>query len=175
MRGSALLLIGGLALGVALLAPPKAGLAEEPAQPELRPRRLYFGAPPGAPHDLGPDMAECLACHGEPGSGGPQTPHPERLRCQQCHVSAAEEPPPFHENRFVSLGRPGREARVQPNGPPMIPHPVLLRENCLACHAPGAREDVIATPHPERLRCQQCHLPQQATVATFPAREEGQR
>ncbi len=163
MRARAIVLLAAILL-VAGLA------AEEPSKQELRPRRLYFGAPPAAPHGLGPDMSECLACHGEADTGAPLSPHPERLLCQQCHVPAAEEVPLFRSNRVVGLDPPGRIPPVQPNGPPTIPHPVLLRENCLACHAPGARENVIATPHPDRLRCQQCHLPQRAVEAPFPRR-----
>jgi cytochrome c-type protein NapB len=41
-----------------------------------------------------------------------------------------------------------------------------MRENCTACHdGPAAREE-IRTPHPERVRCRQCHLTV-ATTATF--------
>ncbi len=129
-------------------------------KPAERPRRLYFGAPPAAPHEIGGDFSQCLACHGEQGGAGPVTPHPTRVLCQQCHVAAPEQATKFRGSRFVGLTRPGRAPRIQPKGPPLIPHAVLLRENCLACHALGAREDVLATTHPERLRCQQCHIPQ---------------
>lgn len=142
-------------------------VAQAPPEPELRPRRLYFGAPPAAPHDLGPGMSECLVCHGDADTGALLTPHPTRLRCRQCHV-AANELPAFRSNKFVGLPQPGRAPRVQPYGPPLIPHAVLLRENCLACHAPEARENIITTTHPERLRCQQCHIPQVNTVVPFP-------
>lgn len=144
--------------------------AQETQQPNLRPRRLYFGAPPAAPHELGSDMADCLACHATADLGAPQTPHPERVRCQQCHVEAGEEKPSFRASRFAGLERPGRMPRVQANAPPVMAHAVLLHENCLACHGPDARRDVLATSHPERSRCQQCHIPQRAKVAPFPAR-----
>ena len=49
---------------------------------------------------------------------------------------------------------------------PSIPHPLEGRENCLACHTgPAAREE-IRTSHPERERCQQCHVPS-TTSDTF--------
>ena len=49
--------------------------------------------------------------------------------------------------------------RATPGAPPRIPHRVLMRENCVACHdGPGAREEVRTT-HPERWRCRQCHVP----------------
>lgn len=142
-------------------------VAQSPKEPKPRPRRLYFGAPPSVPHDMGQDMNDCLLCHGDADSGAPLTPHPTRLRCRQCHVPAEEEKPAFRSNALVGLPAPGRAPRVQPAGPQLIPHPVVLRENCLACHAPGAREDVIATTHPERLRCRQCHVPQHPGVAPF--------
>lgn len=160
MRASMLSLFAAGALAAGLAA------AQAPTEPEPRPRRLYFGAPPTAPHDLGAE-SECLACHGDPESGVPLTPHPTRPRCRQCHVLAAEDLPGFRSNSFVGLRPPPRAPRVQPSGPPLIPHPVLLRENCLACHAPGAREDVISTTHPQRLRCRQCHIPQRPSLVPF--------
>ena len=140
---------------------------EAKREPSPRPRRLYFGAPPTVPHDMGLDMNDCLVCHGDPDMGAPLTPHPTRLRCRQCHLPAAEDVPLFRSNRLAGLPPPGRAPRLQPSGPPLILHPVLLREKCLACHAPEAREDVISTPHPERLRCQQCHIPQRPDTPQF--------
>ncbi len=49
--------------------------------------------------------------------------------------------------------------RATAGAPPRIPHRMLMRENCVACHdGPGAREEV-RTSHPERWRCRQCHVP----------------
>lgn len=127
----------------------------------LRPRRLYFGAPPAAPHETGGLMGDCLMCHG-PGSFAPETPHPTRTACRQCHVSAAAQTAPFRTSRFLGLTRPPLTSQAQTGVPPAMAHSALLHENCLACHAPGAREEVISTPHPERTMCQQCHLPQRA-------------
>ncbi len=146
---------------------------DDAGKPKQRRGRLYFGAPPTIPHDAGPDMNECLICHDDPDMGVPLTPHPTRLRCRQCHVAGEEgleeSPGVFRSNRVTGLPRPVKRAwKVQPSGPPVMPHPVLLRERCLACHAPEAREDVISTTHPERLRCRQCHVPQRPSAATFP-------
>ena len=150
---------------------------DTPEKPKQRRGRLFFGAPPTIPHDAGPDMNECLVCHGDPDMGAPLTPHPARLRCRQCHVAGEEgmEEPPgvFRASKFAGLPMPAKGAwRPQPNGPPVMPHPVLLREKCLACHAPEAREEVISTTHPERLRCRQCHVPQGVKVAPFPPRKK---
>lgn len=148
------------------------GGAQESAERSLRPRRLYFGAPPTVPHEVGAEM-RCQLCHNDPDMGVPLTPHPERLRCRQCHVAVAEDSPPFRSSTFSGLTPPARAPRVQPLAPPLIPHPVLLRENCLACHNPESGKDVIATTHPERLRCRQCHIPQRPSGPLFPERKGG--
>jgi cytochrome c-type protein NapB len=132
-------------------------------------RRLYDGAPPTIPHmDFG---AACAACHDDQGIAvegvgfAPPSPHegtPEAgvtARCRQCHVFV-ETDRLFVENTFAGLEqdlRPG--SRLYPGAPPTIPHKILMRENCSACHAgPAAREE-IRTTHPERIRCRQCHVP----------------
>ncbi len=45
------------------------------------------GTPPEAPHSLtkGGELRNCLTCHEKGINGAPQTPHPERLTCTQCH------------------------------------------------------------------------------------------
>ena len=132
-------------------------------------RRAYDGAPPTVPHDnFG---ADCGNCHNERGrsvSGvgfAPASPHEDTrysdgtVRCQQCHVFETT------DEMFVAStyeGLPQDLAagdRATPGAPPRIPHRVLMRENCAACHdGPGAREE-IRTDHPERTRCTQCHVP----------------
>ena len=151
------------------VAAQEAGREDRSDPPNLRPRRLYFGAPPAAPHETGGFMSACLSCH-SPDSFAPETPHPTQTTCRQCHISGAAQPAPFRSNRFVALTRPPRAPRVQPTGPPAMAHSAVLHENCLVCHAPGARQEIISTPHPERSRCQQCHLPQRARVPEFPRR-----
>jgi len=65
----------------------------------------------------------------------------------------------FVANEFVGLQQDMRTGgRLNPISPPTIPHRVLMRENCVACHSgPAAREE-IRTTHPERTRCRQCHV-----------------
>lgn len=47
-----------------------------------------------------------------------------------------------------------------PGAPPNMPHaPSSCSMNCLTCHSAGVAGAPI-TPHPERLMCLQCHLPQ---------------
>lgn len=139
-------------------------------------RRLFDGAPPVIAHrDFG---ADCVSCHtmtgmSVPGTGfAPPAPHVDvkppaaMSRCQQCHPwkVAADE---FQPNDFVGLRQDLRQGRrLNDLAPPVIPHQTLLRENCQACHTgPAAREEV-RTPHPERVRCVQCHAAQ-TTVLDF--------
>ncbi len=132
-------------------------------------RRLYDGAPPVIPHaSFG---AACGSCHDTDGIAvngvgfAPASPHDETgeaaatTRCRQCHVFIVE------EGLFVRSNFTGLEQDLQPGGrlyvgaPPVIPHRVLMRENCAACHVgPGARAEIVTT-HPERVRCRQCHVP----------------
>lgn len=145
----------------------KKGKAAVAQQRPLRPGRLYFGAPPTIPHDAGPEMNECLTCHADNASGAPLTPHPTRLRCRSCHVAPDEKAGEFRSSTFAGLAPPERSPRLHAKAPPLVPHQFLLHENCLACHAPGARNDVISTSHPERLRCQQCHVPMRTSAGSF--------
>ena len=44
------------------------------------------------------------------------------------------------------------------SSPPPIPHGLQLRENCLSCHSGSGAPKDIATTHPERVNCMQCHV-----------------
>lgn len=130
-------------------------------------RRAYDGAPPVIPH--APLGASCIECHNEHGLAveglgyAPPSPHEitrgmgDTARCRQCHVFSRT------SEVFVASGFTGmaqdlrRGTRLYDGAPPVIPHPVFMRENCIACHTgPAAREE-IRTSHPERTRCRQCH------------------
>ena len=132
-------------------------------------RRLYDGAPPVIPHvEFG---AACSSCHDTEGLSvkgvgyAPASPHEATgeanttTRCRQCHVAVLDDGL-FVRNGFRGLQQdlePG--SRLYPGAPPTIPHKVLMRENCAACHTgPGARAEIV-TSHPERTRCRQCHVP----------------
>ena len=149
---------------------PGRGGALKSAASERAARRAYDGAPPVIPHaSFG---ADCAACHTReglsvPGVGfAPASPHAltpgigDTARCRQCHVERTTAQL-FVPNRFEGLPQDLRRgARAHPLAPPVIPHQLLLRDNCAACHAgPAAREE-IRTSHPERERCAQCHVPQ---------------
>lgn len=141
--------------------------AAKPTERPLRRGRLYFGAPPVIPHEAGAEMSECLTCHGDKDSGAPLTPHPTRLRCSQCHVPSDDKAGQLRASTFRGLPPPARSPRLHPKAPPLMAHPVLLHENCLSCHDSSARKDIISTSHPQRLRCQQCHVPQRASAGEF--------
>ena len=140
-------------------------------------RRLYDGAPPMIPH---PSFGSaCIACHHRegvavPGVGfAPPSPHGEEAiagslqRCQQCHLFQTAAPP-FVANTFSGLRQDLRRGRRLYDGaPPVIPHQVLMRANCLACHSGAAAREDIRTSHPERSNCRQCHV-EQTTVGHFP-------
>lgn len=174
-----------LALGLAAHACAPADAAQDvsvPGQPgrfkssavERALRRAYDGAPPVMPHDS--FGVACVSCHTARGMEvegvgfAPPSPHAgtEGLglasRCVQCHVARTTDGV-FVESRFEGLRQDLRRgARQHDLAPPVLPHPLFMRENCLACHdGPAAREE-IRTSHPERARCNQCHVEQRATA-----------
>ncbi|MCB9889771.1 MAG: hypothetical protein H6836_09365 [Planctomycetes bacterium] len=131
-------------------------------------RRAFDGAPPVIPHQS--FGADCRSCHTGQGTKvdgvgfAPPTPHGEQVdgamrRCRQCHVFQIANDQ-FKPSEFVGLPQDLRHGRrLHPFAPPVIPHQILLRERCAACHTgPAAREEIRCS-HPERVRCRQCHVP----------------
>jgi cytochrome c-type protein NapB len=153
---------------------PVAAEAEREAAVALRTSlRAYDGAPPVIPHGIDTlSSASCLACHGEGGnlviSGKrpAEISHPWVTNCTSCHVpedglrqiTAPEAQRLTVENAFVGKRSAGPGPRAYGTAPPTTPHPVWMRQNCMACHGPG-REHAIRTSHPERQNCLQCHAP----------------
>jgi cytochrome c-type protein NapB len=187
MRGQGRTRLGALLIswGVAACgAPPSVPRAEAQTPPaksaaEVRAeRRAYDGAPPVIPHpNLG---AACTSCHHERGvevqglGFAPRMPHANTdglsdvARCVQCHVFQTGKGE-FRPSGFVGLRQDLRKgARASPGAPPVIPHLVQLREQCVSCHDGPAAREAIRTPHPERARCRQCHL-EQVVEDSFPA------
>lgn len=139
-------------------------------------RRAYDGAPPVIPH--APMGAACISCHNQRGievgdlGFAPPTPHARTAglsstsRCRQCHVFRVTAEV-FRENDFVGIRQDLRRGtRQHPLAPPRMAHSPFMRENCVACHSGKAAREQIRTPHPERDRCRQCHVPIE-TVAEF--------
>jgi cytochrome c-type protein NapB len=98
-----------------------------------------------------------------------QTAEPARFtRCEQCHVYRTTEKV-FHANSFTGLAQDLRHGgRLYATAPPVIPHALFLREDCLACHGGPAAREAIRTTHPERTRCRQCHAVETTTAVFRP-------
>jgi nitrate reductase (cytochrome), electron transfer subunit len=147
-------------------APPRIphGLTPEESQSEscntCHERGGYserFGAyVPVTPH---PELTGCLGCHigDAPLMAVPLPGTDPNARCRQCHTidalrrqeaSGTWRPLPWPELTRASVD----------GAPPPIPHGRDMRGNCLACHAAPAAVAEIATKHPERANCRQCHL-----------------
>jgi cytochrome c-type protein NapB len=138
--------------------------------------RAYAGAPPRIPHAVDEVLVDgsfesCLQCHRdgsysiEMKAYAPIAPHPDFTNCRQCHVPQLTKKlfkPTNWENEFkVVKGR-----RHLPGSPPVIPHSLQLRENCLSCHLGEGSMQEIKVSHPERTNCRQCHV-QTSTTNTF--------
>ena len=137
--------------------------------------RWYAYAPPLIPHVV--MNKACLDCHQNglvvSGRTAPVTPHPEWINCQQCHIRADASIPLFKANRFRGVAEPAMAVKIQPAGPPLIPHRLFMRERCLVCHNAPGRKEIVQTTHPERQNCLQCHVPQQPGVALFRRSQSG--
>jgi nitrate reductase (cytochrome), electron transfer subunit len=149
-------------------------------------RRAYDGAPPVVPHPIDQtSAASCLACHGQPtvigGVSVAQISHPPYQNCLQCHAAGTGPGPGWtHPSRspaltlaandFVGTSPPQLSRRAFDDAPPVIPHPVWMRENCMSCHGAGG-SSAVKPDHGGRQNCLQCHaqessLQQQPLVAT---------
>lgn len=137
-------------------------------------RRSYDTAPPVVPHSIDEQNPRtCVTCHA-PGNARligdrltPTASHTYFQNCTQCHVPASgqhELPRPddltglllSSGNSFQGLAAGATNAPQYPGAPPTLPHPVWMRQNCLACHGEG-RPNAFSVSHPQRQNCLQCH------------------
>lgn len=129
--------------------------------------RQYPGSPPKIPHPVRAafegEETDCLSCHGKGGFSAeygkfvPVTPHPENQLCTQCHAQVTTTDL-FVETDWLSIAPPKLGLSALGGSPPMVPHGLQLRENCIACHAgPGAVSE-IKVSHAARGDCRQCHV-----------------
>ena len=141
--------------------------------------RAYHGAPPSIPHPVKNERSlggnTCLQCHSNGGfvekfdAYAPVTPHPEMTNCRQCHV-AQNSKTLFTAANLVKVDAPKVGVNNALLGtPPMIPHQIQMRENCLSCHAGPAAPKEIRVSHPERVNCRQCHVPTDRVVTEIKA------
>jgi cytochrome c-type protein NapB len=123
-----------------------------------------FGAyAPVTPH---PEFGECLQCH-VPEAMSVGVALPDRtgeVVCRQCHVDPDRRPPSLVSLDWVPRPWPVLDTRAMPGGPPVIPHDLQFRGDCLACHAGPAAVRELRTRHPERSNCRQCHVTQESGV-----------
>ena len=134
-------------------------------------RRAFDGAPPTIPHPVeNRSSSSCLACHGEgaliKNRVAPKMSHELYTNCLQCHApnqfSAPPSPPDFETldvpNQFEALQSYGPGERAYEGAPPTVPHPTLMRTDCMSCHGPNGQFG-LRTSHPLRQNCLQCHAP----------------
>lgn len=146
--------------------------------------RAYAGAPPAIPHPLlsekGIGGKSCLQCHENGGfvkqfkAFAPVTPHPEFISCKQCHVPQ-KTARLFKGSEFPKLIKPEIHQSALEGSPPVIPHSLDLRQNCLACHAGPAAVKEIRVTHPERTNCRQCHVPANQGETNFWSQLKGKK
>ncbi len=131
-------------------------------------RRAFDGAPPVIPHQ--PFGVNCVTCHTPTGKAiptvgvAPANPHHGDARsgalenCRQCHLFS-HTTTVYVANSFQGqLQRRHAAEQAHPTAPPVTPHSLSMRTNCLACHSgPAARPEILCT-HAERTNCVQCHL-----------------
>lgn len=113
---------------------------------------------PATPH---PEYASCLQCH-LPDASLVRTqppPGPEGESCRQCHADPDAPAPTLVPLDWRAGDWPRTGQRAMEGSPPMIPHDLQLRGNCLACHGGPSAVVEIRTTHPERANCRQCHVP----------------
>lgn len=131
-------------------------------------RRMYDGAPPVIPHP--PLGADCQSCHTPTGRAAPPlgiapaNPHAKtahlgtNTNCKQCHVFATVQTA-FRPNQFAGVAQTLAEAeRLYPTAPPVMPHPLFMREDCQACHTGVSARPEIRCDHAHRANCRQCHV-----------------
>jgi nitrate reductase (cytochrome), electron transfer subunit len=150
--------------------PPASAALRQEVRAERALNRAYDGSPPTVPHPVDEGPLDCMVCHEEglrmTNLRAPQISHDPYTSCTQCHVpQALERPwadtPSLTGNRFAGLAEAAARGDVEPapwpTAPPSIPHPTLMRTECLSCHGPTGT-DALRTPHPERISCGQCHV-----------------
>jgi cytochrome c-type protein NapB len=142
------------------------GASTERTLSEYYSRRQYPGSPPEIPHpvEVHGVKLECLTCHASGGwteilkSMTPVTPHPEQVRCVQCHVRPVTDTL-FRATDWQSVPPPRLGRAHLPGAPPPIPHDLQMRGNCIACHVGPGTVATIRVEHPSRGNCRQCHVP----------------
>ncbi len=129
-------------------------------------RRAYPGAPPIIPHPTEEAYSmggkDCLQCHQNGGyvdeykAFAPITPHTDFINCKQCHVPV-KSTGLFKANNWNKMEAPETNQQALFGSPPIIPHSLEMRNDCLACHGGPSAPKEIRVTHPTRVNCRQCH------------------
>ncbi len=129
-------------------------------------RRAYPGAPPVIPHPTEENHSmggkDCLQCHQNGGyvdeykAFAPISPHTDYVNCKQCHVPVKSKGV-FKPNYWNKIDAPETKQQALLGSPPIIPHSLEMRNNCLACHGGPSAPKEIRVTHPNRVNCRQCH------------------
>jgi cytochrome c-type protein NapB len=125
-----------------------------------------FGAyVPVTPH---PDMPACLQCHvGNDAVTGVTLPNQDPTTvCRQCHAPGAGRWGDATVD-WRPMAWPILERRAGNHSLPSIPHALVFRTNCLACHSGPSAVAEIRTTHPERASCRQCHVEPDPALGEF--------
>jgi nitrate reductase (cytochrome), electron transfer subunit len=121
---------------------------------------------PMTPH---PEYSDCLQCH-TPDARLVGLGFPDRssdAHCNQCHAPDGSLAPAPAGNEWQPGSWPRIGQRDYPDAPPLIPHDLELRGNCVACHYGPAAVEEVRTPHGDRASCRQCHLTAAPQVAAY--------
>ncbi|MCF6359619.1 MAG: nitrate reductase cytochrome c-type subunit [Cyclobacteriaceae bacterium] len=129
-------------------------------------RRAYPGAPPTIPHPTEEAHSmggkDCLQCHQNGGyvdkykAFAPVSPHTDYINCKQCHVPV-KSTGLFKANNWYKMEAPEAKQQALLGSPPIIPHSLEMRNNCLSCHGGPSAPKEIRVTHPNRVNCRQCH------------------
>ena len=97
----------------------------------------------------------------------PVSPHPDMVNCRQCHVPQQVQTLLKGTNFYKQDAPKVGVNNALVGSPPIIPHQIQMRENCLACHAGPSAPKEIRVTHPERINCRQCHVLNNKEVTDF--------
>lgn len=117
---------------------------------------------PAIPHSI-EGIASCGTCHGRQGIVPKPQNHVGRTddTCLLCHVSSPVPTPTATPFRTAPVATPTpMQVPVRTAGPPMVPHSLEGRSECLACHQSGALgAKVVPADHAGRVSnvCLLCH------------------
>jgi cytochrome c-type protein NapB len=121
---------------------------------------------PVTPH---PELGMCLQCHvGDESVMGFLVPGADpNTRCVQCHGPSGGRPRAEAATTWTTSVWPPVVGPTPDRRPPPIPHDLMFREDCVACHSGVGAVAEIRTLHADRADCRLCHVPADLQVGSF--------